>query len=82
MTAFAVGTLDVSSKPPVRRNLWAGDGFYQGSTPWHSDGKSLGSADRSALHADVHFLSLVCLRDVLLFVLQPLAMLCLEKFLS
>ena len=27
MTAFAVGTLDVSSKPPVRRNLWAGDGL-------------------------------------------------------
>ena len=28
MTAFAVGTLDASSKPPVRRNLWAGDGLF------------------------------------------------------
>ncbi len=80
MTAFAVGTLDVSSKPPVRRNLWAGVGFYRGSTPWHSDGeKKVCGQLTEVLCLQTFTVFLLLGFGMFSFVLQPLTTLSLAK---
>ena len=71
MPHFAVGTLDVSSKPPVRGNLWAGDGLF-GDRPLGTVKEKVWSQLTEVLCMEIFTLFILFTFVGLLFALPPL----------